>query len=143
MAHFAEVDDNNVVLRVLVVDDTHESRGEEFLRDDCGLGGRWLKTSYNSAGGKRLDPTTREPVSDNHYRFNFAGPGYVFDPNVGPDGAFIPPKPMPFMQVSSETALWEAIPGINPMTGNAWSEDELFVQQLIGNLPTGIGGLAQ
>ena len=31
MAHFAEVDENNIVLRVLVVDDLHESNGQEFL----------------------------------------------------------------------------------------------------------------
>jgi hypothetical protein len=47
MAHFAEIDSNNVVLRVLVVADEHEHRGQEFLADDCGLGGTWIQTSYN------------------------------------------------------------------------------------------------
>jgi hypothetical protein len=48
MAHFAEIDSNNVVLRVLVVADEHENRGQEFLADDCGFGGTWVQTSYNA-----------------------------------------------------------------------------------------------
>jgi hypothetical protein len=48
MAHFAEIDSNNVVLRVLVVADEHEHRGQEFLVNDCQLGGTWIQTSYNS-----------------------------------------------------------------------------------------------
>lgn len=47
MAHFAEIDSNNVVLRVLVVADEHEHRGQEFLANDCNLGGTWIQTSYN------------------------------------------------------------------------------------------------
>jgi hypothetical protein len=49
MAHFAEIDSNNVVLRVLVVADEHEHRGQEFLADDCNLGGTWIQTSYNGS----------------------------------------------------------------------------------------------
>jgi hypothetical protein len=74
MAHFAEIDSNNVVLRVLVVADEHENRGQEFLADDCGLGGTWIQTSYNAnirgkfAGmGDIYDETNDEfytPVSD-------------------------------------------------------------------------------
>jgi hypothetical protein len=53
MAHFAEIDSNNKVLRVLVVDDSQENRGQEFLANDCNLGGTWIKTSYNANfGGK-------------------------------------------------------------------------------------------
>ena len=48
MAHFAEIDKNGIVLRVLVVDDSQENRGQEFLADDLGLGGTWIQTSYNS-----------------------------------------------------------------------------------------------
>lgn len=63
MAHFAEIDSNNVVLRVLVVDDSQEHRGQEFLADDCGLGGTWIQTSYNS-----------------RIRGKFAGMGDIYDP---------------------------------------------------------------
>ena len=48
MAHFAEIDSDGIVLRVLVVDDSQEHRGQEFLAKDLGLGGTWIQTSYNS-----------------------------------------------------------------------------------------------
>jgi hypothetical protein len=53
MAHFAEIDSDNKVLRVLVVDNEQEHRGQEFLAEDLGLGGTWIQTSYNANfGGK-------------------------------------------------------------------------------------------
>ena len=53
MAHFAEIDSNSKVLRVLVVDNEQEHRGQEFLASDLGLGGTWIQTSYNANfGGK-------------------------------------------------------------------------------------------
>jgi hypothetical protein len=48
MAHFAEIDKDGIVLRVLVVDDSQEDRGQEFLAKDLGLGGTWIQTSYNA-----------------------------------------------------------------------------------------------
>lgn len=63
MAHFAEIDQNNVVLRVLVVPDEQEHRGQEFLAEDLNLGGTWIQTSYN-----------------NNIRGRFAGPGLMYDP---------------------------------------------------------------
>jgi hypothetical protein len=48
MAHFAEIDSNNVVLRVLVVPNEHESNGQEYLAETVGLGGTWIQTSYNA-----------------------------------------------------------------------------------------------
>ena len=53
MAHFAKIDSNNIVTEVLVVDNSQEHRGQEFLAEDCGLGGTWIQTSYNATfGGK-------------------------------------------------------------------------------------------
>jgi hypothetical protein len=53
MAHFAEIDSDNKVLRVLVVDNSQEHRGQEFLANDLSLGGTWIQTSYNANfGGK-------------------------------------------------------------------------------------------
>jgi len=54
MAHFAEIDEQGVVLRVLVVDNAQEANGENFLANTLGLGGTWVKTSYNTAGGVHL-----------------------------------------------------------------------------------------
>jgi hypothetical protein len=62
MAHFAEIDSNNVVLRVLVVGNEHEDRGQEFLANDCNLGGTWIKTSFNA-----------------NIRGKFAGMGDIYD----------------------------------------------------------------
>jgi hypothetical protein len=47
MAHFAEIDDFNVVIRVLLIPDAFEENGENYLANELGLGGRWIKTSYN------------------------------------------------------------------------------------------------
>lgn len=46
MAHFAEVDENNIVTRVLVTDNSYPEEGYEWLVDT--FGGTWLKTSYNA-----------------------------------------------------------------------------------------------
>lgn len=72
MAHWAEVDENNIVLRITVGDnnDPAGDEGYQWLLDN--LGGRWIKTSYN-----------------NNIRYNYAGIGYVYDPDRD---AFIPPK---------------------------------------------------
>lgn len=73
MAHFAEIDSNNIVTRVLVVPDEQEHRGQDFLANELGLGGTWVQTSYNA-----------------RIRKNYAGIGYTYD--AGRD-AFIAPKP--------------------------------------------------
>jgi hypothetical protein len=53
MAHFAQIDSNNIVINVLVVPNEEEHRGQEFLADDLKLGGTWIQTSYNANfGGK-------------------------------------------------------------------------------------------
>jgi hypothetical protein len=72
MAHFAEIDSNNTVLRVLVVSNDLEHRGADFLANDLGLGGTWIQTSYNG-----------------NIRKNYAGIGYTYDATRD---AFIPPK---------------------------------------------------
>jgi hypothetical protein len=62
MAHFARIDENNIVTEVVVVSNEIEHRGQEFLAIDLGLGGRWIQTSYN-----------------NNFRGKFAGVGDTFD----------------------------------------------------------------
>ena len=96
MAHWAEIDDNNIVLRVLVTDsnDPVGDEGYQWLLDN--LGGRWLKTSYNTKEGVHLTGGT--PL-----RKNFAGVGYTYDENRD---AFIPPKPEPIVLESGRTWDW-------------------------------------
>ena len=121
MAHFAEIDGNNVVIRVLVVDDMHEHRGHDYLANECGLGGTWIKTSYNTLGGQHQKNGTP-------FRKNFAGIGYTYDEEKD---AFIPPKIFDSHILNEETCLWEA-PIPMPTDGKiyVWSEDELNWQEL-------------
>ena len=95
MAHFAELDANNVVLRVIVVGnkDTADANGVE--KEHIGaafcerlFGGTWKQTSYN--GNKRK---------------NYAGIGYTYD--AGRD-EFIPPKPYNSWVLVESTCQWEA-----------------------------------
>jgi hypothetical protein len=69
MSHWAEIDENNIVLRVLVGNNSEPDEGEAFMNS---LGGTWVKTSYNGT-----------------IRKNYAGKGYSYD--AGRD-AFIAPK---------------------------------------------------
>jgi len=97
MAHFAEIDENNIVLRVVVVPDEEELRGEEFLSVDLGLGGTWLKTSYNTFQGKHIYGGTP-------FRKNFASNNYVYDSERD---AFIPPKPYPsWVDIDEEKCIY-------------------------------------
>ena len=86
MAHFAEIDENNIVLRVLVVPDLHELRGQSYLAEDMGLNGTWIKTSYNG-----------------NIRKNFAGVGYSYWPDLD---AFVPPQCHSEAVLDETTALW-------------------------------------
>jgi hypothetical protein len=93
MAHWAELDENNIVLRVTVGDnnDPAGDEGYQWLVDN--LGGIWIKTSYNA-----------------NIRKNFAGVGYTYD---SVRDAFIPPKPEDTEKVSwvldEETCNWKII----------------------------------
>lgn len=118
MAHFAEIDENNIVIRVLVVPDEEEHRGHEFLSQDIGLGGTWLKTSYNTILGNHT-------LGGTPYRLNYAGPGCKYDSEL--DG-FILPKPFPSFILNTETGGWNPpvpMPPITETTYYVWNEEEL------------------
>jgi hypothetical protein len=83
MSHWAEINDNNVVLRVLVGNNNDPDEGQSFMES---LGGTWLKTSYNGT-----------------IRKNFAGIGYIYD--VARD-AFIAPEPENSLGFNEETCQW-------------------------------------
>jgi hypothetical protein len=101
MAHFAEINENNIVIRVLVVDNSLESEGADFLANQLGLGGNWIKTSYNST-----------------IRGTFAGIGYEY--NVDED-IFIAPQPFAsWIRVGS---FWEP-PIEMPTDGHDYTWDE-------------------
>lgn len=88
MAHWAELDENNIVLRVTVGSNDDPDEGYQWLMDN--LGGTWVKTSYNGT-----------------IRKNYAGPGFTYDEVRD---AFIPPKPTKGNWILNEyTCLWEEV----------------------------------
>lgn len=108
MAHWAELDENNVVLRVTVGDnnDPAGDEGYQWLVDN--LGGTWIKTSYNAIAGKWKNPETNEITDNPGFRKNYAGVGFTYDEERD---AFIPPKPEEGEWVLNEdTCLWEIAP---------------------------------
>jgi len=98
MAHWAEIDENNIVTRVLVGDnnDPAGDEGYKWLIDN--LGGTWVKTSYNTIAGKHTSGGT--PL-----RGNYAGIGYTYDKDFD---AFYAPQPFPSWKLNKDTFTWEA-----------------------------------
>lgn len=97
MAHFAQIDENNIVIQVLITDnnDPNGDEGYQWLLDNHG--GRWIKTSYNTQGGKHL-------LGGTPLRKNYAGKGFLYDELRD---AFIPPKAFPELILNEETCTWE------------------------------------
>ena len=112
MAHFAEINSDNIVQRVIVVDnnDCKDAEGNESEAVGAAfchnlLGGTWKQTSYNG-----------------NIRKNYAGIGYTFD--EGRD-AFIPPKPFSKWTLNEDTCQWEA-PIAYPTDGEryTWNDNK-------------------
>jgi hypothetical protein len=92
MSHWAEIDETNTVVRVLVGDnnDPNGDEGYQWLIDN--LGGTWIKTSYNAT-----------------IRYNYAGIGFTYDPI---DDAFIPPVPCEHEELTlNADKKWECANG--------------------------------
>lgn len=114
MAHYAILDENNVVTQVFVGKEEHEPGPDGQPCDwEAYYGAK--RTSYNTQGGQHLTGGTP-------YRKNYAGIGFTYDP--GRD-AFIPPQPYPSWVLDEASCLWEA-PSPMPTDGKlyAWSEDD-------------------
>jgi hypothetical protein len=102
MAHWAEIDKNNIVIRVTVGDNQDPDEGYQWLIDN--LGGTWIKCSYN---GK--------------IRKNFPGAGYYYD---SVNDYFVGPKPFESWILNKNTVIWQA-PIKMPEDNNnyQWNED--------------------
>ena len=113
MAHFAKLNDQNVVIDVNVVNNEtinnlpfpeSEPVGVAFLTDWSGGYTDWKQTSYNG-----------------NFRKNYAGIGYTYDPVLD---AFVPPKPFPSWLLNTQTCQWQApIPYPNDGKLYTWNED--------------------
>jgi hypothetical protein len=117
MAHYAFLDDNNVVFMVIPgVEETSVVNGisdwEKFYSEQNGC--KVLRTSYNTVNGQHL--TGGIP-----YRGNYAGIGYSYDEVLD---AFIPPKPYDSWNLNKKTCQWEP-PVAYPEDGNdyEWNEE--------------------
>ena len=86
MSHWAEIDENNIVLRVTVGDNNDPDEGYQWLIDN--LGGTWIKTSYNA-----------------NIRKNYAAIGFIYD---SIRDAFISPKPFSSWILNEDACSWEA-----------------------------------
>ena len=108
MSHFAEIDSNNIVLRVLVGDNSMPNEGHDWFVEN--LGGTWVKTSYN---GK--------------IRGVYAGEGYSYNPT---EDIFIAPQP--FHSWTRTGSFWNA-PTPMPTDGAmySWDEDTLAWKELV------------
>lgn len=113
MAHWAELDENNVVLRVTVGDNNDPDEGYQWLIDN--LGGRWLKCSYNTVNGEHL-------LGGTPFRWTYPGPDYVYAEDID---SFVTPKPYPSWLLNKETRQWYA-PIPKPDSGIwDWNEETL------------------
>ena len=102
MSHWAELDDNNKVLRVLVGDNNDPAGDEGYSWLIENLGGTWIKTSYNG-----------------NIRYNYAGIGFTYDPV---DDAFIAPQPYPSWTLD-DNKRWQS-PVAHPNNGKLYTWDE-------------------
>lgn len=115
MAHFAKLDENNIVLEVNVVDNDNlldsngveqESLGVAFLTIWSGGYANWKQTSYNGS-----------------FRKNYAGIGFSYDTVRD---AFIPPQPFSSWFLNEDTCRWESpIPYPNDGKLYDWDEQQL------------------
>ena len=121
MAHFAEINDSNIVLQVLVVNDKDtqdgngnevESVGATYLHNL--VGGTWKRTSYNTYRGVHQ-------LGKTPFRKNYAGKGTTYDETRD---AFIPPKPYASWTLNESTCQWDS-PTPYPDDGKfyIWNED--------------------
>lgn len=124
MAHYAELDENNIVVRVIPGVDENEKDGESLYRSITGK--IWKRTSYNTWGGKHLKDGTP-------YRKNYASIGYYYDEIRD---AFVPPKIFNSWIFNEDTCQYT--PPL-PYPGNGktyvWDEDTVSWKEFISSTP--------
>tara|TARA_R110002020_G_scaffold307644_2_gene523457 strand:+ start:134 stop:532 length:399 start_codon:yes stop_codon:yes gene_type:complete len=100
MAHFAKLDENNIVVAVHVVHNdvaTDEQAGADFLNKIHKINAVWKQTSYNTRAGVHI-------LGGTPFRKNYAGVDFTYDETLD---AFIPPKPYNSWTFNSTTCTWD------------------------------------
>lgn len=115
MAHWAQIDENGVVLQVLVGDNDAPDEGYGWCV--ANYGGKWLKTSYNTIGNEHAEGGAP-------FRGNYASEGMIYREDLD---AFIFPQPYPSWLLNEATFLWEAPVPQPSEKDNAWAWDENIV----------------
>jgi len=122
MAHFAKIDENNIVIAVLTLDDENcrdennnevESIGQAYLQENNNWPAHlWIKASYNTHNGKYLNADgTEHPDQSKAFRGNYPGIGNIWDPT---NQIFLPTKPYPSWIVNVAGAKWQSPIGDAP-----------------------------
>ena len=122
MAHYAFLDENNIVTEVIVGKDEGEDGIDWEAHYGAFRGQVCKRTSYNTHGGIHYDSATNEMSADQSkaYRKNYAGVGYKFDQALD---AFIPPQPYPSWLLDQELCYWYA-PVQMPSDGKEYQWNE-------------------
>lgn len=110
MAHFAKLDENNIVVFVTVGRDEDNGKEAELT---ARTGDVYRQTSYNTIGGVHL-------LGGTPFRKNYAGIGYTYDEQRD---AFIPPQPFPSWVLNEDSCIWYA-PVPKPTDDKLYSWDE-------------------
>ena len=116
MAHFAEVDENNIVKRVIVAE-------QDFINSGAvGESSNWIQTSYNTRGGIHYAPDSNEPDGGIALRKNYAGIGFTYDSDKD---AFYSEQPYPSWILNEDTCQWESpVPYPDGDKDYTWNEDK-------------------
>ena len=113
MAHFARIDENNIVTQIIVVANKDCSDADGIEKEYIGaafcerlFGGTWKQTSYNG-----------------NFRKKYAGIGYTYNTDID---AFVPPKPFASWLLNNDTAQWEPpVPMPDDDNKYQWNEDNI------------------
>lgn len=132
MAHYALLDENNIVVQVIVGKNEDELDNDGNVVDwelhySQSLGKRCLRTSYNTFGNEHFN-------NGIPFRGNYAGIGYKYDQDFD---AFIPPKTYPSWKLNYQRFLWEApIPKPPDEEGFVWRWSESNQEWIKLAIPT-------
>ena len=115
MAHYAELDENNVVIRVIPGVNENDLDGEALYFKETGK--VWKRTSYNTVNNKHK-------LGGVPFRGNYAGIGYTYD---SVKDKFIPPKPKDYYVFNEEICDWD-VPTPYPNDGKyyTWNETQMI-----------------
>lgn len=122
MSHWAKIDENNVVTRVIVGNDSDQNGDEGYQWIVNTYGGRWLKCSYNTIKGIHI-------LNGTPLRGNYPGMGYTYHEDID---AFMPPKEYPSWVIDTTNYTWIS-PVPKPDSGFwVWDEDTVSWKEYNG-----------